>query len=523
MALFLGCQKEDEALENNVLQEMYPTFKVETIHENRISQNRHLKEKLTTFISKTKSTPTNSLNRMVYSPDHDFFVNTETAKYVEYGDYHSYTFAISRNEDNGLVENLLFSLKEDGNYRIVLVSYDLSETEMMAIQNDEFIDLTKKASGRLIEDSGSLTGILSMGRGSEECFGMDIIYEMCCYNEHTSLQISNGVRCLCDKPPTGYSYDISFSTDNCEETGGGDPPPDTTDTPAGNGTSDPNDPAGGGDGTGSEGTGTPGDPDPDSNDPDNSSDCLATDQNGNCIGDLTSPLIPKDKEDDCDTSKEDLKKVFPNAGDTTLSTLAHVINEKGKDFGIDTEEKLQHFLAQAGHEVGGFNNGIGVEESTNYTTKARLLAVFPKYYSETDTINKRKPDTYVSNPSDHANYVYCCRMGNGNEASEDGYKYRGRGIFQLTGKTNYTNFKTWYNNRYDPDRDFVSNPEMLKNNDTIAILSALWYYKTSVLDKISVDSTTTVKSVTKKVNGGINGLIDRENIHSKAKDSITCL
>ena len=115
-------------------------------------------------------------------------------------------------------------------------------------------------------------------------------------------------------------------------------------------------------------------------------------------------------------------------------------------------------------------------------------------------------------------------MTNGNEASEEGYKYRGRGIFQLTGKANYTAFKTWYNNKYDPDKDFTTSPSLLTSNDTISIISALWFYKTSVLDKITptVDSTTTVKKVTEKVNGGENGLSHRKKIFNKAKDSITC-
>jgi putative chitinase len=91
------------------------------------------------------------------------------------------------------------------------------------------------------------------------------------------------------------------------------------------------------------------------------------------------------KDDDCDTSKEDLKKIFPSASDSDMELLASVINDKGKDFGIDNAIKLQHFLAQAGHEVGGFNNGFGTVESTKYTTKARILKIFPRYFSETDT------------------------------------------------------------------------------------------------------------------------------------------
>ncbi len=231
------------------------------------------------------------------------------------------------------------------------------------------------------------------------------------------------------------------------------------------------------------------------------------------------------KDGDCDTSKEDLKKIFPNASDTDMQTLASVINEYGKDLGVNTKEELQHFLSQAGHETGGFNQGIGAEESLYYTTSSRLKSVYKNYFwqTETDTLNKRNPDDYLNNSSKVANYVYADRMGNGNEASEDGYKYRGRGVFQLTGKTNYSAFKDWYNGKYDPDKDFVTNPEILKNNDTIAIISALWFYKKNVLDKISLDSTTTVKIVTKKVNGGLNGLSDRKEIFQKAKDSITCI
>ncbi len=241
---------------------------------------------------------------------------------------------------------------------------------------------------------------------------------------------------------------------------------------------------------------------------------------------VLTPPNRDDEDDDCDTSKEDLKKVFPNMSDTDASTLAHVINEKGKDFGIDTKEKLQHFLAQAGHEVGEFANGIGIQESLYYTTASRLKKIFKPYFKQNaaDTLGtKRDADsTYLQNSSKVANYVYCCRMGNGNEASGDGYKYRGRGIFQLTGKTNYTNFKTWYNNKYDPDKDFLASPDQVKSNDTIAILSALWYYKTNVLDKITVDSTTTSLAVTKKVNGGTNGKKHRKEIFEKAKDSIDC-
>ena len=258
----------------------------------------------------------------------------------------------------------------------------------------------------------------------------------------------------------------------------------------------------------------------------NDDDCVPSIDNP-CDREETAVLKPKgdeEEEDDCNTSKKDLKKIFPNASDADMQTLATVINDYGKDFGIDTKEKLQHFLAQAGHEIGEFASGLSQTESLHYTTENRLKTVFKPYFWQngTDTINKRNPANYLNNSSLVANYVYCCRMGNGNEASGEGYKFRGRGIFQLTGKSNYTSFKTWYNNKYDPDKDFVDTPNLISDNDTISILSALWFYKTNVIDKITIDSTATVEAVTKKVNGGTNGLPHRKEIHTKAKDSIDC-
>ncbi|TYC07787.1 glycoside hydrolase family 19 protein [Bizionia gelidisalsuginis] len=392
--------------------------------------------------------------------------------------------------DNGLLENLVLKEQADSTFRVLLVQYNITDAEKNNLINKQIVDIENKIIFVELHDiSGSLFNKVNSDQETCTVFSYDWEQGSTC-SAGGNHSYTAGDDCSGwgnpDFTATSGGWILSASEISC---GGG-----------GGSTSSPSSPS---EGSGGGGTYVPPTTTP-----------------------VLCPRCPEieiDQEEDCDTSKEDLKKIFPNMSDTDASTLAFVINDKAKDFDVDTQEKLWHFLAQAGHEVGGFNNGIGVQESTNYTTTSRLLKIFPKYYSETDTIVKRKPDTYINNPSGHANYTYCCRMGNGNEASGDGYKYRGRGIFQLTGKTNYANFKTWYNNKYDPDKDFISNPELLKDNDTIAILSALWFYKTSVLDKITIDSTTAVKKVTKKVNGGINGLTDREAKFTKAKDSITCL
>jgi putative chitinase len=232
------------------------------------------------------------------------------------------------------------------------------------------------------------------------------------------------------------------------------------------------------------------------------------------------------KDDDCDTSKEDLKKIFPSASDSDMELLASVINDKGKDFGIDNAIKLQHFLAQAGHETGGFTT-LNVTESTYWTTASKLAKTYSKFTMDSaqasTNANLYYAPSYLQNSSGVANIAMCCQYGNGNVESGDGYKYRGRGIFQLTWKDNYSAFKTWYNNKYDPDKDFVTNPGLVSSNDTIAILSGLWYYKTRVLDKITIDSTTTVSKVTIPINSAEKGIKDRKAKFKKAKDSIKCL
>ena len=495
-----SCQKDDDfkTVEENKTVNKAP-FKISKIGKEKMDANKYLKEKLSKLQENIKKRKTNAQNKTVYSSALDFYINTDYATYIESTDstYHSYTFAIIRTIETDYLENLLISLQPDGSYKTILLTYNITTQEKEDLLNGFQVNLLDKVNFTIIENLDVFDTLFN--KTSADCYNITSDVTPCAGGySHTHESVYNSsIGDMC-----GGSVTIVTST----------PDYNCLDSLSGNGNTSPGNTGNTGN-TGGQTTGGN-----DAGDSDESGD-MSSPTGGDCIG---PDCINLENNDDCDTSMEDLKKVFLNISDSDASTLSSVINDKGKDFGINMKEKLQHFLAQAGHEVGGFNNGFGVEENTNYTTKARLLKVFGKYYSETDTINKKKPDSYVSNPSGHANYVYCCRMGNGNEASGDGYKYRGRGIFQLTGKTNYSNFTTWYNNKYDPNKDFVSNPELLKDNDTIAILSALWYYKIRVLDKISVDTTTTVEKVTKKVNGGTNGLEDRKEIFTKAKDSINC-
>ncbi|UJH66292.1 glycoside hydrolase family 19 protein [Allomuricauda sp. SCSIO 65647] len=236
----------------------------------------------------------------------------------------------------------------------------------------------------------------------------------------------------------------------------------------------------------------------------------------------------------CKTSKKDLKKMFPNTPDATLTKIADAINKYGKDFGIDTKEKLQHFITQAGHESNEFK---AFEENLNYRWERLGLDYWKRYFNP---ITNPAADPAKANPNDFkrsstsvyvdvekfANRVYNDRyrenkIGNINEG--DGYKFRGRGIFQLTGRTNYRNFNNFYRTNYDSSVNLINNPDLISTNKNIAVISALWFYKNSVLDKIIVDNNISVKAVTEKVNGGKNGLNHRRTLHAKTQANIDCL
>lgn len=161
-------------------------------------------------------------------------------------------------------------------------------------------------------------------------------------------------------------------------------------------------------------------------------------------------------------------------------------------FELNTPIRLAHFLAQCGHESGGFKVK---NENLNYSAKG-LLSTFKKYFP-----TEAKAKEYERKPDKIANLVYGSRMGNGPEVSGEGYKFRGRGYIQLTGKDNYKAF------------DAVVADDILANPDLVAskypLLSAAWFFHKNCLKKCVDASDATVTAVTKCVNGGTIGLSDR--------------
>jgi putative chitinase len=186
----------------------------------------------------------------------------------------------------------------------------------------------------------------------------------------------------------------------------------------------------------------------------------------------------------------DLNKLKGHVPDSVIVQLPDTITK----FELNTPLRLAHFLAQAGHESGGFK---AVTENLNYGAKG-LRSIFGKYFP-TDA----KALEYERKPEKIANLVYGNRMGNGTETTGEGFKFRGRGYIQLTGKANYVAFDKVVS------EDLISNPDLVSTK--YPLLSAAWFFHKNGLHKIADEGATeaVVTKVTKRVNGGTIGLADR--------------
>ena len=171
-----------------------------------------------------------------------------------------------------------------------------------------------------------------------------------------------------------------------------------------------------------------------------------------------------------------------------------MIPDTAAKFQINTPLRLAHFLAQCGHESGGFR---ATQENLNYSAKG-LAGIFKKYFP-----TEASAAPYARNPQKIASKVYGGRMGNGPESTGEGYKFRGRGYIQLTGKENYTAFGK------SIGEDIISNPDVVASK--YALLSAAWFFSKNGLHKMADEgaSDTVVTKITKRVNGGTIGLPDR--------------
>jgi putative chitinase len=195
-----------------------------------------------------------------------------------------------------------------------------------------------------------------------------------------------------------------------------------------------------------------------------------------------------------------LNQFFEDTPEETVDLFVDPLNRTFAKFEIDTPLRIAMFLAQVGHESGGLKF---TKENLNYSGD-RLLVVFPTHFDGSDDMS-----TFNRNPEKIANRVYCNRMGNGDEASGDGYKFRGRGLIQITGKNNYTRFAEAIGKDIDDVVEYAETPEG-------AAMSAGWFWSSNNLNRAA--DAGDVLAATKLINGGTNGLAQRQIAYNEALD-----
>lgn len=219
-------------------------------------------------------------------------------------------------------------------------------------------------------------------------------------------------------------------------------------------------------------------------------------------------LFKKDSDKKAQVNKEkkemltydQLLKINGNKNPEMCKYYIDALNKVLPEYKIDTKLRLCHFLAQILHESGNLKYK---SENLNYSAKA-LRSVFGKYFKTDEIANE-----YARKPEKIANKVYANRMGNGNEASGDGWKYRGRGLIQLTGKNNYTicgqSIKL----------NLINNPDLLITTPEASVKAACWFWNKNNLNGLA--DKDDIKTITKRINGGYNGIDDRTDILKRAK------
>jgi putative chitinase len=211
---------------------------------------------------------------------------------------------------------------------------------------------------------------------------------------------------------------------------------------------------------------------------------------GKMFAEATTPSMVITEPAPVSTGNLKLEKLKGHIPDSVIAQIPDTASR----FAINTPLRLAHFLAQCGHESGGFR---ATQENLNYSAKG-LTGIFKKYFP-----TMALAEQYQRNPQKIASKVYGGRMGNGPESTGEGFKFRGRGYIQLTGKENYTAFGKSIN------EDILSNPDKVATH--YPLLSAAWFFSKNGLHKMADEgfSDTVVTKITKRVNGGTIGLADR--------------
>lgn len=196
-----------------------------------------------------------------------------------------------------------------------------------------------------------------------------------------------------------------------------------------------------------------------------------------------------------------IQAALPAASTRSVEKFADPLIKACAEFGINTPLRIAAFLAQVAHESGNFRY---VAENLNYSEQG-LRAVFGRYFADGEAAS------FARRPEAIANRVYSNRLGNGDEASGDGWRYRGRGLIQITGRSNYGACGRGLG------LDLIAHPDLLEQ-PTDAARSAAWFWRERDLNRLADDGD--LETITRRINGGLNGFADRKNHYAHALQAL---
>lgn len=200
-------------------------------------------------------------------------------------------------------------------------------------------------------------------------------------------------------------------------------------------------------------------------------------------------------------TKVQLLRAVPTLNKFRLEEFVETFNQYADTFGINTPLRAVHYLAQVFHESGSLRY---VEENLNYSAEG-LLLTFPKYFK-----TREMAERYARKPKDIANLVYANRMGNGSKESGDGWRYRGRGYIMITGKEQYSQ----YTRSAFCVGDVVKHPELISSAPGNVKTSMWFWFKSNCNRLADIDDC---KGITKRINGGLNGYVNRQYLLRRFK------
>ena len=207
---------------------------------------------------------------------------------------------------------------------------------------------------------------------------------------------------------------------------------------------------------------------------------------------------------------EQLKAVCKNLTLDRAKVLTDLMNISFPKYGIDTPARIQAFVAQVAHESGEFTIKT---ESMNYSTPERIVAIWPSRFNLDGSNNKLNAHNYIKNQEKLANTVYSSRMGNGGPESGDGFRYRGGGFMQLTGKESYAKYAVYIGKSVGETADLV------RSTDEYALDSACWEFAIDKKLNAKADAREFV-AMTKAINGGTIGLDERQKYYQRAQENM---